>query len=244
MSDFGKGIPLASGFDLGAKKPLDSRSVVETIEERNEHVVKNRAYEGMIVYVKENEKLYKYNGYDWIDLNNYYSKEEIDNMVKNLDIDTESCAYVGETMPEDDKIWFSDGVSSAGDGIIYDNPLIQELFACINTLQSQIKKLQEEVDYLKLHGGGTGGDSDTPGEDTIDEDCLVLEDGSMLLLEDGGNFLLETSNIITNAFLLENGFELLLEDGSNLLLETENDKNTDAIVGESTVCNDSILKSA
>ena len=212
MSEFGKGIPLASGFDLGAKKPLDSRNVVETIEERNEHVVKNRAYEGMVVYVKEDKKLYKYDGYNWIDLNNYYSKEEIDNIlenidlenidlsnyynkeeidniVENLDIDTESCSHVGETLPEDDeKIWFSDGVSTAGDGITYDNPLIQELFACINTLQSQIQKLQDEVNYLKLYGG-----SNTPDEDIINGNYLILEDGSMLLLEDGSNFLLENA---------------------------------------------------
>ena len=31
MSNFGKGIPLASGFDLGAKTPLDSRITVQNI---------------------------------------------------------------------------------------------------------------------------------------------------------------------------------------------------------------------
>ena len=48
---YGKGISLASGFDLGAKSPLDSRSIVNTIEERDAHVTENRAYPGMKVYV-------------------------------------------------------------------------------------------------------------------------------------------------------------------------------------------------
>ena len=46
---FGNGIPLASGFDYGAKSPLDSRICVKTIAGRDEHVTANRAYEGMLV---------------------------------------------------------------------------------------------------------------------------------------------------------------------------------------------------
>lgn len=217
MSEFGKGIPLASGFDLGAKKPLDSRDVVDTIEERNAHVTENRVYEGMTVYVKEDKKVYRYDGNEWIDctnvnLSDYYTSNEVDELFESLDI--EDCSYVGNEIPEDDKIWFSDGVKTAGDGVTYDNPLIQELFACINILQQQIKELQDEVAYLKIHGGGNGSDVPTSG------DYLVLEDGSILLLEDGSNFLLENSAKVDNCILLENGFELLLEDGSSFLLES------------------------
>ena len=57
--NFGKGITVASGFDLGAKAPLDSRLVVKTIEERNAHVTGNRAYEGMLVYVEADKKTYQ-----------------------------------------------------------------------------------------------------------------------------------------------------------------------------------------
>ena len=49
---FGVGITVAAGFDLGAKAPLDTRYVVESIAERDAHLTSNRAYEGMIVYVK------------------------------------------------------------------------------------------------------------------------------------------------------------------------------------------------
>ena len=87
MSEFGKGIPLASGFDLGAKKPLDSRDIVDTIKERDLHVAENRAYEGMTVYVKEDKTVYRYDGNNWIsctcnveniDLSDYYTKNEVD----------------------------------------------------------------------------------------------------------------------------------------------------------------------
>ena len=65
---YGKGISLASGFDLGAKSPLDSRSIVNTIEERDAHVTRNRAYPGMKVYVLEEQKEYRYTGSDWKEL--------------------------------------------------------------------------------------------------------------------------------------------------------------------------------
>ena len=62
---YGKGITVASGFDLSAKSPLDTRSIVNTIEERNAHVTGNRVYEGMRVYVLAEKKEYRYNGNDW-----------------------------------------------------------------------------------------------------------------------------------------------------------------------------------
>lgn len=58
--EFGKGITLAGGFDLGAKAPLDSRITVATIEDRDAHVTNNRAYDGMLVYVEANKITYQY----------------------------------------------------------------------------------------------------------------------------------------------------------------------------------------
>ena len=57
--NFGKGITVASGFDLGAKAPLDSRATVKTLEERDAHLTGNRAYEGMLVYVEADKKTYQ-----------------------------------------------------------------------------------------------------------------------------------------------------------------------------------------
>lgn len=68
MSDsyFGKGITVASGFDLSAKTPLDSRAVVNNFSELEEHVKNNRVYEGMIVYVISEQITVQYINASWI----------------------------------------------------------------------------------------------------------------------------------------------------------------------------------
>ena len=107
---FGKGIPLASGFDLGAKAPLDSRLKVKTIAERDAHATNKRAYEGMRVFVIDEGKEYRYNGSEWefmpsesdvqlmiaeaqfsgsdIDLSNLATKDELDEKANLSDIPT------------------------------------------------------------------------------------------------------------------------------------------------------------
>lgn len=65
-NQFGKGIGVAAGFDLGAQKPLDARIAVNTIEERDAHVENNRAYEGMLVFVLETKKTYQLIDGAWI----------------------------------------------------------------------------------------------------------------------------------------------------------------------------------
>ena len=62
---YGNGIKLTTGFDVGAKTPLDNKSVVETIAERDSFVTNNLAYEGLEVYVKETKTKYRYNGTEW-----------------------------------------------------------------------------------------------------------------------------------------------------------------------------------
>ena len=57
-----KGIAMAGGFKLQAEVPLDVRSRVDTITERDELVTINAAWEGMHVYVGETKKSYEYKG--------------------------------------------------------------------------------------------------------------------------------------------------------------------------------------
>ena len=236
MSNFGKGIPLSVGFNLGAKHPIDSRTVVDSIVDRDLLVTKNLAYEGLTVYVKDIQKEFRYNGTEWIDLSDYYSKSEVDNILNDAVIgnvnltnyytrsevdskiaDIDDCFYIGEEEPIDDKIWFSNS-SQTVSNITYDNPIISELFSCIQDLQSQIKSLQAEVEYLKIHGGGSGSTPDDPGiGDTEIYYALLLEDGSPLLLEDGGLLLLEDapiSSTITDALLLDDNEVLLIDDNT------------------------------
>ena len=84
---YGKGIVVASGFDLSAKSPLDSRSIVNTIAERDAHVTGNRAYPGMTVYVLEEQKEYRYTGTEWTEILNdlsavhdHTNKDVLDNI--------------------------------------------------------------------------------------------------------------------------------------------------------------------
>ena len=372
MSEFGKGIPLASGFDLGAKKPLDSRDVVDTIEERDLHVAENRAYEGMTVYVKENKTIYRYDGKNWIDLSNFYTKEEVEQQINSLqaeldnklensdlnnyakksDIPTKTSELTNDSgfltsIPDEyiteeelnekgyltehqdlsnyatkDELFSKDYndltnkptipslngyatesfvsnaianaqlsgdkevdlsnyatkdelnskanitdiptkvsdltndnnyISSIPDEYITEeelnntiekyytknevdekikdnnnnNETIQNLLDIIESLQSQIQKLQEDVEYLKTHGGGGTIPDDDENEDVVNDGVLILEDGFELLLEDGSSILLEGNTDggdnkeeeKDNIILLEDGFELLLEDGSNFLLD-------------------------
>lgn len=67
-NQFGKGIGVAAGFDLGAQKPLDARIAVNTIAERDAHVENNRAYEGMIVFVDETKLNYQLINGEWVEL--------------------------------------------------------------------------------------------------------------------------------------------------------------------------------
>lgn len=83
---FGKGITVASGFDLGAKAPLDSRSIVHTIEERDAHVTGNRAYEGMLVYVVADKKTYQYTGTEWKEFG-FNAQDFQLNVIDNLESD-------------------------------------------------------------------------------------------------------------------------------------------------------------
>lgn len=96
---YGKGITVASGFDLGAKAPLDHRIVVDTIADRDAHVTGNRAYEGMIVFVKEDQTTYqlvmqdqedgpkalgwKVFGADAVDLSEYAKIQYVDQQIAN-----------------------------------------------------------------------------------------------------------------------------------------------------------------
>ena len=66
-NNFGKGIKVTSGFDLSAKGPLDNRTVVDTIAQRDAHVSAGRAYEGLKVFVTETQKEYVYTNTGWIE---------------------------------------------------------------------------------------------------------------------------------------------------------------------------------
>ena len=153
----------------------------------------------------------------------FATKKELEEIDVDVDIDWDSIdvAYIGEEEPENQNaIWFDSGEDNYNT-ITYDNPVVDEIFACIRTLQDQVKKLQEDVEYLKLYGGGgSGGGNDEPDVETT-VSSLSLEDGGLFLLEDGGLLILENAieTITESILLLENGAQFLLENGANIKLE-------------------------
>jgi hypothetical protein len=189
-----------------------------------EEIVKNYFEESVNEIVQEMVKEYfESNLTEFIKnyMDNYF-EECFGDIINNLDRD---CAYVGEDEPEDDsKIWF-DPTSGENNNeeLQPNNPIIDELFACIRTLQNQVAKLQADVEYLKLNGGGIP--PQEPDGDDSDEisDAFVLEDGNFFLLEDGGYMILENAIEVINesVMLLENGAQILLENGANIMLENQ-----------------------
>ena len=63
---FGTNIPVASGFDIAANRPLDPRTVVETYSDLAT-IPAIQLYAGLTVYIEDEEKSYFYNGSNWKD---------------------------------------------------------------------------------------------------------------------------------------------------------------------------------
>lgn len=154
--------------------------------------------------------------------NIFATKEELKDVEVDIDPDLlkKDYGYIGSEPPEDTSLLWFDNDNSIVDDFEYDNPIINELYECIQMLQEQVKELQAEVEYLKINGGGGG--YIPPDDETDDEVIFTMEDGSLFSLEDGiGYLLLEESVKIIKDFvlLLEDGSGLLFEDGSEILLE-------------------------
>ena len=60
---FGSGVPLSAGFDLSCSRPLDSRLIVDDMDELN-NMPKVQRYLGMIVFVESTLTTYQLIGED------------------------------------------------------------------------------------------------------------------------------------------------------------------------------------
>lgn len=56
---FGKGITITTGFDVSTQLPLDSRTVVGSMDDLA-NISKSVIYEGLLVFVIEEDKLYQW----------------------------------------------------------------------------------------------------------------------------------------------------------------------------------------
>ena len=212
-------INIADNFKYLGKKYLDSRQLFSTLLEMKNC---NNVPAGFVTFCKEDGKRYEYLENESIDditgkWREY--KVGVDESMLNFDF-----AHVGDKAPEDDElIWFDNGGSNSTE-ITFDNPIINELFACIRTLQDQVKQLQADVEYLKINGGGGGTPlppikPDDPPESVVV--ALALEDGGLFMLEDGGFMILEESVAVSTlpSLSLEDGGLFMLENGGFMILE-------------------------
>ena len=85
---FDTGIKITGSFSAAGAFPVDGKFVVETIAERDDHVAQNRAYEGMLVYVKADGKTYQYAKDGWKEFG--FDTETLENSVYDgLDSDSQ-----------------------------------------------------------------------------------------------------------------------------------------------------------
>ena len=165
----------------------------------------------------------------------FATKEELENLEVN--IDSKDVIYIGDEEPENDSVIWFDSCNDNITEITYENPVIDEIFASIQSLQEQVKQLQKDVEYLKIYGGGGSGELPEVPDDNEDEVVDVifsLEDGGLFLLEDGGYLILEESKVIEkdtpSSLSLEDGSLFLLEDGGYLILEENINKITESLL--------------
>lgn len=60
------GILINTGFKVGSANPVDDKSVVQTIVERDQLLTDGLVYESMQVYVRDTKTRYEYNGTEWV----------------------------------------------------------------------------------------------------------------------------------------------------------------------------------
>ena len=203
-------IYIGDNFKYLGKKFLDDRESFSTLEKMK---LCEDVPDGFITYCKEDDKRYEFKSSNNIDETTGKWAEFVVNSVGGGN------SYVGVEEPEDENaIWFYDSITDGSSHIQYDNPLISELFSCISELKGQIKKLQEDVEYLMINGSKPSTPSNPSNPNSS---LLTLEEGGLFILEDGGYIELESKVelIDKNRLLLEDGAKLLLENKSDILLE-------------------------
>ena len=203
-------LSIGDNFNYLGKKFLDARQSFDTLEAMNSC---NDVPEGFITYCKEDGNRYEYKDGVW--------KEYVVTSSGDSNISVDDVIHYGTDEPTNDNvIWFFPDTYSQE--ITIDNPLIIELISTIQAMQEQINRLEKDVEYLKIHGGGGGTVDPTPTPTTYS--YLVLEDGSKLLLETGESILLEEQEVTPTTYsymTLEDGSKLLLETGESILLEEQ-----------------------
>lgn len=166
-------LKIGDNFSYLGKKFLDNRQLFLTLNEMNACTDVPNSF---VTYCEEDGNRYEFKDGVW--------KKYV---VAGGGSDLNDLVHWGVEEPtNEDSFWF-DSTHDQQLDITLENQLIIELQDIIKQMHNQITILQADVEYLKLHGGGSssGGNNGNKGN------RIVLETGGALLLETGGALLLE-----------------------------------------------------
>ena len=197
----GKGIQLSTGFDVNTAQPLDSRELVNSIEERDALI---NVYNGLRCYVNGVGAFIYIDGV-WSASDSKVSEDdetiqniinevaELSSDVVELDVKIDNVIEYSNIVPQEEEtlLWVDTSSDRDASSPLLSNEIILEFQGIIGELRTQIDKLKKDnialerrIAYLEQHGGGSGGSGDIPdyeGEELI----MVFEDGTQMTFEDG-----------------------------------------------------------
>lgn len=131
MSIYDTGILMTSGFSIGSGKPADLKFLADTIQDRDNYIINNLGYEGMLVYVKEEKKTYQYLERGWEEFG--FSLTEFANNVYNgLDSDSTTLAL------------------SAKQGKVLNNRITNHIESNLHITEEDRTKWDNKVDITRL----------------------------------------------------------------------------------------------
>ena len=196
----GKGIQLSTGFDVNTAQPLDSRELVNSIEERDALI---NVYNGLRCYVNGVGAFIYIDGV-WSESDSKVSEDdetiqniinevtELSSDVDELDIKIDNVIEYSNIVPQEEEtlLWVDTSTDGDASSPLLSNEIILEFQGIIGELRTQIDKLKKDnialerrIAYLEQHGSGSGGGDipDYEGEELI----MVFEDGTQMTFEDG-----------------------------------------------------------
>lgn len=228
----GKGIQLSTGFDVNTAQPLDSRELVNSIEERDALI---NVYNGLRCYVNGVGAFIYIDGI-WTESDSKVSEDdktiqgiineiaEINDDFSKLDAKIDNIIEYSDIAPQEETLlWIDTSSNREASSPLLSNEIILEFQGIIEELRTQIDKLRKDnialerrVAYLEQHGGGGGGGTpDYEGEELI----MTFEDGTQMTFEDGSIMIFEEYVGDVTKMTFEDNSIMTFEDDAEMTFE-------------------------
>lgn len=227
----GKGIQLSTGFDVNTAQPLDSRELVNSIEERDALI---NVYNGLRCYVNGVGAFIYIDGI-WTESDSKVSEDdktiqgiineiaEINDDFSKLDAKIDNIIEYSDIAPQEETLlWIDTSSNREASSPLLSNEIILEFQGIIEELRTQIDKLRKDnialerrVAYLEQHGGGGGGTPDYEGEELV----MTFEDGTQMTFEDGSIMIFEEYVGDVTKMTFEDNSIMTFEDDAEMTFE-------------------------